>query len=302
MVKISEKTRANLIWWSISEHLNVWVPVRPPQPNVIVHTDASTPGWGASCDDWTLRGCWEAKEQALHINVLEMKAVELTILSRATYLTGAVVCFRIDNLSVVYYLNKQGGTRSAALLQVTERVLRLAEKHRITIQAVHIKGELNVLADMLSRQHVLLKNEWRLSEKTFQWLVEQSPWGPPTTELFANRLNRHLQRYMSPCEDGQAIAVDALLSPWPREICYAFPPTTILGRVALKIIQERPGRLLLIAPWWPAKSWFPTLQTNARVVRPIPESILRLEQPHYHQLMPNPQLLSLVLWCISFRD
>ena len=301
-VKLTKEAKENMSWWRSPTHLNKWVPVRQPQPSIIIHTDASTHGWGASCDDWTLKGSWDLKDSQCHINILEMRAVELTLQMRATQLKGAVVCFRIDNLSVVYYLNKQGGTRSAFLLQVTKRVLRLAQQYNITIQAVHIKGELNVLADMLSRHEIVLKNEWRLSEETFRWVSQTSPWGPPTLELFANRLNRHLSRYMSPCEDGQAVATDALLSRWPQEVCYAFPPTTILSRVVTKILQEKPKRLLLIAPWWPAKSWFPTLQLNAAVVRLIPESLLRLQQPHFHHFMPSPQLLSLALWCISCQD
>jgi hypothetical protein len=155
---------------------------------------------------------------------------------------------------------------------------------------------------MLSRTEVVMKTEWRLSAKTFRWICRESVRGPPEVDLFANRLNHLLPRYMSPCEDLGAEAVDALLSPWPRAICYAFPPTTILGRVAVKLLSERPNRLLLVAPWWPTKAWFPTLQLNAFRVTMIPGEQLTLEQPHFRHEMPMATSLCLALWHISFRD
>ena len=107
---------------------------------------------------------------------------------------------------------------------------------------------------MLSRQDVLLKNEWRLSPETFHWVCDNCPWGEPEVDLFANRLNTQLPLFFSPCQDQGALGVDALLCPWPNRVCYAFPPTTILDKVAAKMLLEEPRRLLLVAPWWPNKS------------------------------------------------
>ena len=107
-VKLRGDARLDLLWWSRPDNLNLWVPVRPPRHDVLVHTDASTHGWGASGDEWTLRGTWSSREAREHINCLEMRAVELTLRLKGRLLAGKVVCFRIDNLSVVYYLNKQG--------------------------------------------------------------------------------------------------------------------------------------------------------------------------------------------------
>ena len=122
--------------------------------------------------------------------------------------------------------------------------------------------------------------------------------GRPTLELFGNRLNRHLPRYVSPCADGQAFAVDALVCTWPSEVLYAFPPFTIMDRVLLKILQERPQRLLLVAPLRPLAPWFPRLHVMALSVTLIPEWALQLEQPHFVHLCPQPMQLSLALWHI----
>ena len=301
-VALSDEARDSLKWWCDSSNLVAGVPVMRLKETVTVHTDASLTGWGVSCDEWRMSGVWSEDEQKLHINVLEMIAVEIALRNNVNFFTGQRVCFMIDNLSVVYYVNKQGGTRSPQLLKIAERVLLFAESIGCEIFAVHVKGELNVLADMLSRREIVLKNEWRLGVEAFEWLCEMSPWGKPTIDLFANKLNHQLSRYVSPCRDSAAVAIDALNCVWPEEVSYAFPPTTILDRVLVKILREKPRALVLVAPWWPTTAWFPTLLSLALVVRVFPESILSLTQPHFVHTFQNPQQLSLAAWYISCRD
>ena len=122
---------------------------------------------------------------------------------------------------------------------------------------------------------------------------------PPIYKVTHNKFNKQLPRYFSPCPDMQAVSVVALLSPWPREVCYAFPPITLLQQVCVKLLQERPTTLLLVAPVSPVASWFPTLARWAICVLPLPLAILSLLQPHWQCLHPSPGLLSLRLYVIS---
>ena len=69
-------------------------------------------GWGVSCDSWTLRGLWSEKESSCHIHILEMRAVEIMLMQKGSELARGVVRLLSENTSVVFYLNKQGGTRS----------------------------------------------------------------------------------------------------------------------------------------------------------------------------------------------
>ena len=127
-----------------------------------------------------------------------------------------------DNLSWVYYINKQGGTRSPNLMRVTATVLGLSEAASILLTAIHVKGKLNVLADILLHRHTVLRNERQLAPMAFHWICCISPWGRPTLELFANKMNHLLPRYVSPCVDVDAFAVDALVCEWSTEVLYAF--------------------------------------------------------------------------------
>ena len=287
-INLSAEARADLRWWSDASRLRRWTPVRPPKPHVVIHTDASTHGWGACFNNQTVRGLWSTASRPTHINLLEMRAVRLTLQRCAAQFQGLSLLFRIDNLSVVFYINKQVGTRSLRLLQEAEATLLLAESLSITLFASHIRGEHNVLADMLSRSRLVLKTEWRLSPETFSWVCANSPFGPPTLELFANSMNRHLPRYVSPCADAESWAVDALVCTWPDWVLYAFPPTTILDRVLLKLLQERPRRLLLVAPLRPLAPWYPQLRALSLWVRLIPRHVLGLHQPHFSPCHEGP--------------
>ena len=113
--------------------------------------------------------------------------------------------------------------------------------------------------------------------------------------------NFQLSRYMSPCPDKEALAIDALSAPWPKEVLYAFPPPTILDRVLIKIHQERPQRLLLVAPLLTVASWYPTLRAHARWVQLFLLEVLSLHQPHWPHRHPQPGLLSLAVWCITWK-
>ena len=82
-----------------------------------------------------------------------------------------------------------GGTRSQLLMFLTRQVLGLAETESFIIQARHIKGALNVVADLASRRGYVVNTEWMLAPAMFQWVQRQSPWGPALIDLFANSMN-----------------------------------------------------------------------------------------------------------------
>ena len=78
-------------------------------------------GMGAFSANLTLSGIWSPVLRRSHINVLEMHAVMNTITLKGAFLCNSVVQVSSDNLSVVYYINKQGGTRSPPLMDAVSR-------------------------------------------------------------------------------------------------------------------------------------------------------------------------------------
>ena len=117
---------------------------------------------------------------------------------------------------------ESGETRSRSLTKLASRILLLAHQNGITILPQHIRGQLNVLADLASRVGQVVPSEWAVDNELFAWIRDQSPLGPYQIDLFANRWNHRLEKYVSPCPDEEAWAVDALTCQWPDQPIYAF--------------------------------------------------------------------------------
>ena len=62
----------------------------------------------------------------------------------------------------------------------------------------HIAGQLNVLADLASRTGQEIPSEWSLATESFQWVVNQSPWGPPQVDIFAEQSKSQVKRLYLP--------------------------------------------------------------------------------------------------------
>ena len=224
-VYVHSAVHRDLLWWVEPANVLKGISMDRAVPSVHVQTDASTTGWGISCHGIILGGAWTPAQRQDHINVLEMRAVLIACHRLLPHLQNRAVLFLVDNQTVVSYLQKQGGTRSHQLLALTMDVFHFAEEHHIQIHARHIKGSLNVVADLASRTGYVVNTEWSLTPQKFQWLQHQSPWGPAVIDLFANEMNHQLPLYFSPCPDRKAMSVDALTTQWPRDqVVYAFPP------------------------------------------------------------------------------
>ena len=303
-VTVPSSVLLDLLWWVTESNVAPGISMVPSPPSLQIQTDASTTGWGVMFQGSVLSGQWSAAQRQMHINYLEMLTVLIACQKLLFHLRGRSVLFLVDNQTVVSYIEKQGGTHSIQLMSLTERLWLLAEENLIWLQARHIKGSHNVVADLASRKGCVVNTEWSLVPSVFQRAVASSPFPPPQIDLFANRLNHQLPLFFSPCPDQQAMAVDALLTQWPRDIpIYAFPPTTIMDRVLSKITLERPRALMLVAPYLLEAVWFPRLQLLPSVrSAPLNLQVGDLRQPHWNHVHPDPGLFKLHLWFISFPD
>ena len=79
-------------------------------------------------------------------------------------LFGRVVAVFSVNTSAVSYLRKQGGTFSPVLNEVSQRILRWAERKEIVILPRVVHGQNNVVADALSCPNQVIGAEWTLHQ------------------------------------------------------------------------------------------------------------------------------------------
>ena len=81
-------------------------------------------------------------------------------------------------------------------------------------------------------------------------------------DLLASRLNHQLPKYVSQHPDPEAMSVDAMhmTLQWNKWTSFIHPPPPIVMRPRiLKKIREDQSTCLLIAPNWPAQTWYPLL-------------------------------------------
>jgi hypothetical protein len=187
-------------------------------------------------------------------------------------------------------------------MQLARKILHLASELDAWISAAYIPGSLNVVADMHSRAGLVLKTEWTVSRKTFDWICKASMVGQPEVDLFANSYTARLFRFGTPCPEFGAELVDALNAKWPNTTLYAYPPTCIMDKVIEKIQKERPHALILVASRFTKAPWYPFLMKWEHTMKMIPETVLHLHQPHFTHSHPNPATLCLAVYSISYAN
>ncbi len=160
----------------------------------VVTTDASNTGWGALCEGKLTFGHWSKAEKGFHINCLEMLAVCRACQFFLPDLIGRHVLIRSDNMSVVSYINHQGGVSSKRLFILAECLLEWAQLNLRSLRAAHLLGRLNQGADMSSRSNVP-SEEWMLHPQTVRmiWKIfgkAEVELSPPKTTLTAQFIIR----------------------------------------------------------------------------------------------------------------
>ena len=119
----SDSIIAHLDWWQNPQNVLKGADLHPQEHNVQVFTDASNVGWGAHLNQDSIKGLWSDLEKSLHINILELKAVFLALKHFRLQCQNQTVLVATDNLTVVVYINKQGGTHSVEMCALLWRIM-----------------------------------------------------------------------------------------------------------------------------------------------------------------------------------
>lgn len=295
-VFVTEEARQGITWWLQESNVLAGTPINSPTTSVEIYTDASTTGWGGHSGHHMFHGQWSTEEQHAHINVLEMRAVHLS-LAALNPPPGSHILISTDNTTVMTHVNKQGGLKSWSLFQETLRLYELAISHQWTLSAKHVPGALNVLADRLSRKGQVIQSEWELHQEAAELIFRT--WGRPHVDLFATSVNHKLPTYVSPIPDPAALDVDALSISWEGMYAYAFPPHKIIPQVLDKIARTAQVRVILIAPAWERQVWLKDIQKlllDGPIPLPMWWNLLRQPCGKYHY---HPQLWNLHAWLVG---
>ena len=173
-------------------------------------------------------------------------------------------------------------------------------KKEITLTAEHLPGSLNHIADWESR-HVsspLSSNNWKLNPEVFKQI--NSIMGPICLDLFAERRNAQVERFISWKRDPLAIGTDAFLTTWEGKDAYAFLPFCLIPRCLAKVQKEK-AQMVIITPAWQSQAFYPSLlemSVQSPILLPPQKDLLQSPRGEFHPLILN-KTLKLVAWKIS---
>ena len=282
----------DLSWWSKVGDSLPSRSLSPFEANIEIFCDASETGWGCwSSENKETFGFWSSSERELHINSLEFKAVFFAFRCFFRYTFNCSILIHSDNISVVTYINNQGGTCSARLCDMAITLWEFCIKRDISISAVHLPGVDNSKADRLSRMENS-DHSYSISETFFDLLFNSISF-PLKVDCFASRLNFKLDNFISRYYDPYSSWVDAFTVHWSDHV-YLFPPVPIIHRVISKFKADKTGHGLLICPYWPSQLWFPSLLEIL-----IAPPILIPSEMVLDELRRLPKNCRLVAWSIG---
>ena len=289
IMQISDEMKLELTWWIHNIHHQNRLIVRD-NAKLIISTDASSQGWGATCDGDTTGGRWNQDEQKHHINYQELFAIYLALQSFSDRLSmNRHVQILSDNTTAIAYINHMGG-KQYEMNQLAKEIWAWCIRKDTWISAAHIPGEENIQAEYASR-HFNDRTEWTLNDRIFKEIMKE--FGQVQIDLFASRLNAKCPRYASWQRDPQAEFVDAFSRSWHDIYSYVFPPFSLMARCLQKLIRDK-AEAVVVFPLW-KQSWFPTvlgLLTQAPIILPQMDKLLTL--PGEEKLHPLRKKLQLV--------
>ena len=293
MMIISEKIKLQLLWW-IRNLSHQERNISHGNPKLVITTDASSLGWGAICNEVKIGGRWNENEIHNHINYLELLAAKHALKSFCLKKTNMHVQIRSDNSCTVAHIQNMGG-KTEQLNELTKEMWLWCKDRAIWISATHIPGVENE-ADFYSRN--FNENiEWELNKTIFSQVVDI--FGLPEIDMFASRLNKQIERFVSWKPDPEAVSIDAFSISWKNMYMYAFPPFSLMGRLIQKVRQDQTD-VLLVAPFWVTQNFFTSILemlTHDPYIIKVRQDTLKLSQTR--KIHPLVNKLHLMLCRIS---
>ena len=227
------------------------------KPSLMIESDASTRGWGASCEGMQTGGPWSPEEKQWHINCLEALAAFHAVKCFVRDRKSITVLLRTDNTTAVAYVNKLGGTVSPKLNTIVRELWLWCMNWDITLVVEHLPGVLNTIADEESRV-MRDQSDWMLNPMVFhkiqqewahwKWTCLHPGWQRSWRGSSAGDQIQKQKLWMLSTRTGAAYEGKVM----PTLLGF------LVGRV-LNRVQKQQITLVLVAPVWKSQPWYPIL-------------------------------------------
>ena len=234
------ESKKQIYWW-INNIFGSFACLNIPDPDITIYTDASLTGWGIPAGKTPLGGGWDGNE-ITHINVLELKVIQVRVLTYCKHKNIKHVKIMSDNTTAIPYINKKGGLKPQECNKITKETWIWYTSRDLHISAAHILGKSNFETDKNSRKCQDV-TEWQLNPKISKAVCDT--FGTPDIDLFASRINRQTEKYVTWKPEPEAFAVDAFSINWSHHFMYIFPPFSVLTKVIKKICRDQATGILV---------------------------------------------------------
>ena len=150
----------------------------------------------------------------------------------------------IDNTTIVGTIRLMGISHSDIINRYTKYVWEWCIQRDIWLIPTYVCSEDN-FANAPSRT-LYLDGGWMPKKCIFQKTLSPLQF-TPEADLFASRLNKQIDKYVSLKPDPEAFEVDAFSMSWTHLKFYAFPPLSCLSQCLQKInLQKATGIIVVL--------------------------------------------------------
>ncbi len=229
-------------------------------------------------------------EKGFHINSLEMLAVCRACQFFLLDPIGRHVLIRSDNMSVVSYINHQGGVSSKRLFYSGRAAFWMGSAQPALAEGSTPAGQTEPRSGYVISEQCPLRGVGLLHPQVVQ-KIWKTFGKAEEVDLFASKDTSHCPTYS---KDRDALAHD-----WPNLLLYAFPPIALLPQVVRRV-REQGHKVLLVAPLWRNQPWLSEL-TRLLTAAPWPVPLRRdlLSQANRTIWHPRPELWALYIWPLT---
>ena len=134
-VQLLPEAKADLMLWSELSPQSNRDPMIPAPASLVIESDASNMGWGATDGHSQTGGLWSVEEAAHHINFLELLAVFLALKTFAKEHSQCSILCKSNYISAMTYLNQKGGMHSSLLCSLALEIWDWCLARGITLTA-----------------------------------------------------------------------------------------------------------------------------------------------------------------------
>ena len=166
VIPVSRSLHPHLRWWLEESNVLQGQPIPSKTCSAIVYRCIKR-RLGRSLKQSHCKGnLVPARKQATH-KLPELMAVFLDLKEFQNLCKNNIVLIAMDNTTVVAHINR-GGMKSDPLCVLLWRILTWCTSKQVTLRAQHIPGQLNMVADKLSRLGQSIQTDWSLLPEVFQ--------------------------------------------------------------------------------------------------------------------------------------